>query len=79
MACTCGLHSPFRYAAFQRASVFATDSAFCKGAATGKTMNAIQTEAMTRFEVKHGRSAGTVHGISDKADAQAAQRVYRRA
>lgn len=78
MNCTCSFHSPFRWAAFPRGSIFATDPHFAKGAASGKTMGAIQSEAMARYEDREGRSAGTIYGISDKADKQAAARAPRK-
>lgn len=70
--------SPFRWRETPRPSIFLMDSAFYKGARTGMTMNAIQSEAMTRFEQENGRSAGTIYGISDKADKQAAARPRQR-
>lgn len=58
--------SPFRWREFPRPSIFATDPKFAKGAGTGLTMNAIQSQAMSRFEEREGRSAGTIAGLSVK-------------
>jgi hypothetical protein len=69
---------PFRYREFPRPSIFATDPHVVKGAVTGKTMGSLQSDAMGRYEENTGRSAGTIYGISDKADKQAASRAPRK-
>lgn len=78
MTCRCNFHSPFKWATFPQPSQFMQDEKFWKGAASGKTMAAIQTEAMQRFEVKHGRSGGSIPGLSDKADKQTEAHMHRR-
>ena len=76
--CRCNFRSPFLWATYPQSSMFASDPKFAKGAGTGLTMNAIQSQAMTRFEEREGRSAGTIYGISDKADKQADSRTPRK-
>lgn len=78
MTCRCCRLSPFRWAEFPAPSMFSQDAHFFKGAGTGKTMNTLQTEAVTRFEQKNGRSAGTIRGLSDKGDAQIEEAEHRR-
>lgn len=59
-------------------SIFATDSAFAKGSRSGRSMNQLQTEAMTRYTKRTGRSAGSIPGISAKGDKLIEQGNYER-
>jgi hypothetical protein len=79
MNCTCNCLSPFKWASYPRDSIFMGSSLFYKGASSGTTMSALQTAAVERYAARTGRSAGSIHGISDRGDAHIEQSNYRRA
>jgi hypothetical protein len=59
--------SAFHWKDDPRPSIFATDRAFVANA-SGQTTSQTASKAVQAFEQKHGRSQGTVHGISSAAD-----------
>lgn len=59
--------SAFHWRDFPRPSIFLTDRAFVANA-SGETTSQAASKAVQAFEQKHGRSQGTVHGISSAAD-----------
>lgn len=78
MTCRCYSLSPFLWASHPRPSIFSKDSAFTYGASTGTTQSQKVTQAVARFEAKHGYSIGSIAGISPKADASLGQRQAQR-
>jgi hypothetical protein len=72
--------SAFHWKDDPRPSVFATDRAFVANA-SGQTTSQTASKAVQAFEQKHGRSQGTVYGVSaaaDRATAEFQDRIAQR-
>lgn len=70
--------SPFRWKETPRPSIFAGDTKFTGLGRGAKTQSQISSEAADAYQRKHGRSLGTVHGISEAADKGTAERSFAR-
>lgn len=70
--------SPFLWQHDPRPSIFARDTAFCGYGKTGKTHSQTASEASDKFQARTGRSAGSIKGLSAKADVAIEQAEHTR-
>lgn len=70
--------SPFRWAEYPRDSIFVADGKFSKNAHNGKTLSQVRTEQVEIYAKKHGKSMGSIRGMSAKGDLHIEESEHRR-